>query len=62
MQTTNTFGLGSDVAQLLGPWGLGLAAGSWGLGGALVAAGAVSLGGAIVYLGTRAPGSPIRSA
>jgi len=51
----NTFGLGSDLAQLLGPWGLGLAAGAWGLGGALVTAGAVSLMGAIGYviLGTR---------
>ncbi len=37
----NTYGLGSDVAQLLGPWGLGLAAGTWGLRGALVVAGAV---------------------
>ena len=47
----NTFGLGADVAQLLGPWGLGLVGGTWGLGGALVAAGAVSLLGAAVYLG-----------
>jgi len=46
----NTYGLGADVAQLLGPWGLGLAGGAWGLGGALVAAGAVSLVGAAVYL------------
>jgi MFS family permease len=38
----NTFGLGSDLAQLLGPWGLGLAAGAWGFGGALVAAGLVA--------------------
>jgi len=29
----NTFGLGADAAQLLGPWGLGLAADTWGLGG-----------------------------
>ena len=35
----NTFGLGSDAAQLLGPWRLGLAGGTWGIGGALVAAG-----------------------
>ena len=27
----NTFGLGADMAQLLGPWGLGLAAGRMGL-------------------------------
>jgi MFS family permease len=47
----NTFGLGSDVAQLLGPWGLGLAGGTWGLRGALIAAGAVSLVGAAAYLG-----------
>jgi MFS family permease len=46
----NTYGLGADVAQFLGPWGLGLAGGTWGLGGALVAAGAVSLLGAAVYL------------
>jgi MFS family permease len=46
----NTFGLGSDVAQLLGPWGLGLAASAWGFGGALVAAGILSLVGAAVYL------------
>ena len=46
----NTFGLGSDVAQLLGPWGLGLAGGTWGLGGALVVAGAVALLGAAAYL------------
>jgi hypothetical protein len=36
----NTFGLGADAAQLLGPWGLGLAAGTWGFGGALAAAAA----------------------
>lgn len=46
----NTFGLGADMAQLLGPWGLGLAAGAWGFGGALVAAGAVPLLGAAAYL------------
>lgn len=46
----NTFGLGADVAQLLGPWVLGLAGGTWGLGGALVAAGAVPLLGAAAYL------------
>lgn len=53
----NTYGLGSDLAQLLGPWGLGLAAGMWGLRGALVVAGAVPLVGAAVFLVTRkAPG------
>jgi MFS family permease len=53
----NTYGFGSDVAQLLGPWALGLAAGAWGLAGALVAAGAVSLAGAVVATATRrAPG------
>ncbi|HMB35056.1 MAG TPA: MFS transporter [Methylomirabilota bacterium] len=46
----NTMGLGADLAQLLGPWGLGLAAGTWGFGGALVAAGMVPLAGAVVYL------------
>jgi MFS family permease len=46
----NTYGLGADVAQLLGPWGLGLAGGIWGFGGALVAAGVVPLVGAAVYL------------
>jgi hypothetical protein len=45
----NTFGLGADAAQLLGPLGLGLAATAWGLGGALIAAGAVSLIGAVAY-------------
>lgn len=45
----NTFGLGADAAQLLGPWGLGLAASAWGLGGAMIAAGAVSLFGALAY-------------
>ena len=45
----NTFGLGADAAQLLGPWGLGLAATAWGLGGALIAAGVVSLLGAVAY-------------
>jgi hypothetical protein len=49
----NTYGLGSDVAQLLGPWGLGLAAGTWGLRGALVVAGAVPLVGAAVFLVAR---------
>jgi MFS family permease len=46
----NTFGLGADMAQLLGPWGLGLVGGAWGLGGALAAAGMVPLVGAAVYL------------
>jgi MFS family permease len=46
----NTFGLGSDLAQLLGPWGLGLAATTWGFGGALVAAAAVPLLGAAAFL------------
>lgn len=46
----NTFGLGADLAQLLGPWGLGLAGGTWGFGGALVAAGTVPLLGASAYL------------
>jgi MFS family permease len=46
----NTYGLGADLAQLLGPWGLGLAGGTWGLGGTLVAAGAMPLVGATVYL------------
>jgi MFS family permease len=46
----NTFGLGADLAQLLGPWGLGLAASAWGFGGTLVAAGAVSLLGVAKYL------------
>jgi MFS family permease len=49
----NTYGFGSDVAQLLGPWALGLAAGAWGLGGALIVAGAVPLMGALAYLVTR---------
>ncbi len=47
--TINTYGLGSDVAQLLGPWMLGLAAGMLGLRGVLVVAGAVPLVGAAVY-------------
>jgi MFS family permease len=51
----NTFGLGSDVAQLVGPWGLGLAAGAWGIQGALVVAAAVSLVGAVVYLVVPSP-------
>ena len=46
----NTMGLGADLAQLLGPWGLGLTAATWGFGGALVAAGVVPLAGAVVYL------------
>ena len=46
----NTFRLGSDVAQLLGPWGLGLAGGTWGLGGALVVAGAVPLLGSAAFI------------
>jgi MFS family permease len=54
----NTYGLGSDVAQLLGPWGLGLAAGTWGLRGALVAAGAVPIVGAAVLLATRRAARP----
>lgn len=49
----NTFGLGADLAQLLGPWGLGLAAGTWGFGGALLVAGAVPLLGATAYLARR---------
>lgn len=56
----NTYGLGSDVAQLLGPWGLGLAAGIWGLGGALVVAGAVPFVGAAVFLATRRTPLPAR--
>jgi hypothetical protein len=56
----NTYGLGSDVAQLLGPWGLGLAAGMWGLGGALVVAGAVPFVGAAVFLATRRIPLPAR--
>jgi len=54
----NTYGLGSDLAQLLGPWGLGLAAGVWGLPGALVVAGAVPLVGAAVFLVTRSAPAP----
>lgn len=46
----NTFGLGSDLAQLLGPWGLGLAAATWGFGGALLAAATVPLLGAAACL------------
>jgi MFS family permease len=63
----NTFGLGADAAQLLGPWGLGLAAGTWGFGGALVAAAAVSLFGAVAYLGlgrrgpAGEPATPVRA-
>ncbi|MGE5857379.1 MAG: hypothetical protein ACM31K_02700 [Solirubrobacterales bacterium] len=38
------------MAQLLGPWGLGLAAGTWALGGALVVAGAVPLLAAVAHL------------
>jgi MFS family permease len=54
----NTYGFGSDVAQLLGPWGLGLAAGAWGLRGALAVAGAAPLVGAAVFLATRRAPSP----
>lgn len=54
----NTYGLGSDLAQLLGPWGLGLAAGMWGVPGALVVAGAVPLVGAAVFLATRKTPGP----
>jgi MFS family permease len=50
----NTYGFGSDLAQLLGPWGLGIAAGLWGLPGALVVAGAVPLAGAAALLAMRA--------
>ena len=53
----NTFGLGADMAQLLGPWGLGLAAGAWGFGGALVTAGMVPLLGAAAYLAQLRPRS-----
>ncbi|HZP37713.1 MAG TPA: MFS transporter [Methylomirabilota bacterium] len=52
----NTFGLGSDLAQLLGPWGLGLAGSAWGLAGALVAASLVPLGGTVALLAARAGG------
>ncbi len=45
----NTYGLGSDVAQLLGPRALGLAAGTFGFRGALVVAGAVPLVGAVAH-------------
>jgi len=55
----NTYGLGSDLAQLVGPWGLGLAAGMWGLRGALVVAGAVPLVGAAVFLVTRKAPEPV---
>ena len=58
----NTYGLGSDLAQLLGPWGLGLAAGMWGLPGALVVAGAVPLVGAAVFLVTRNAPEPATAA
>jgi MFS family permease len=54
----NTYGFGSDVAQLIGPWALGLAAGTWGLDGALVVAGAVSLAGAAVAIATRGAPRP----
>jgi len=46
----NTYGFGSDLAQLLGPWGLGLVAGIWGLPAALVVAGAVPFVGAGGFL------------
>jgi MFS family permease len=58
----NTYGLGSDVAQLLGPWGLGLAAGMWGLDGALVVAGAVPFAGAVVFLAARRGSRPTHPA
>jgi DHA1 family multidrug resistance protein-like MFS transporter len=58
----NTMGLGADLAQLLGPWGLGLAAGTSGFGGALVAAGMVPLAGAIGYLAHARRGRPSPSA
>jgi MFS family permease len=54
----NTFGLGADAAQLLGPWGLGLAADTWGLGGAIAVAGVVSLLGAAAYRSQPRPGQP----
>ena len=54
----NTFGLGADAAQLLGPWGLGLAADTWGLGGAIAVAGVVSLLGAAAYRAQPRPGQP----
>ena len=54
----NTFGLGADAAQLLGPWGLGLAADTWGLGGAIAVAGVVSLLGAAAYRRRPRPGQP----
>jgi MFS family permease len=56
----NTYGFGSDVAQLLGPWGLGLAAGLWGLDGAMAVAGAVSFVGAVVFLVSRWGGPRVR--
>lgn len=52
----NTFG--ADAAQLLGPWGLGLAADTWGLGGAIAVAGVVSLLGASAYRRQPRPGQP----
>jgi MFS family permease len=55
----NTYGLGSDVAQLLGPWGLGLTAGAWGLDAALVLAGAVPVVGAAVLLASRRTPRPV---
>src|SRR5262245_48729719 len=51
-----TMGSAPILRRLLGPWGLGLAAGTWGWGGALVAAGVVPLAGAVVYL-AQAPGN-----
>ncbi len=50
----NTFGLGSDLAQLLGPWGLGLAGSAWGLAGALMAVSLVPLCGTVALLAARA--------
>jgi hypothetical protein len=58
----NTYGLGSDLAQLLGPWGLGLIAGIWALDGALLAAGAVPFIGAAVFLAVRTAWPPTRPA
>jgi MFS family permease len=54
----NTFGLGAEAAQLLGPWGLGLAADTWASGGAIAVAGVVSLLGAAAYRRRPRPGQP----